>query len=87
MNANQDQFCERLDYYIQFPDPNTALQLYQACGWIWNDTSEMPINARSDVSDVVNNYVEFEQWETAGRTFSGAARRIRPALKQKFSLQ
>ncbi|WP_158524959.1 hypothetical protein [Phaeobacter inhibens] len=46
----------------------------------------MSINARPDVEAVVRNSIEFEQWETGGRTYSGAARRIRPVIKQEHDL-
>ncbi|MDM8167000.1 hypothetical protein [Roseovarius sp.] len=86
MNKKQDRFCEALDYYIQFPGPKTASELHAACGGVWNDKSQMQINARNDVGDAIGSFVEFGQWEETGRTYAGAARRIRPRLKAEFNL-
>ncbi|MEQ8899270.1 MAG: hypothetical protein RID23_19485 [Roseovarius sp.] len=85
MNEKQNRFCEALDYYIQFPNTNTARELFAACGAVWNNKSQMPINARNDVGDAICSFVEFDQWEETGRTYAGAARRIRPVLKAEFN--
>ncbi|AUQ58751.1 hypothetical protein PhaeoP30_01836 [Phaeobacter inhibens] len=85
MNS-KEFFCEALDTYVQFPSRQSAIELHQACGAVWNDSETMSINARPDVEAVVRNSIEFEQWETGGRTYSGAARRIRPVIKQEHDL-
>lgn len=86
MNKGQDRFCEALDYYIQFGSRNCASELFRSCGEVWNDNSEMPLNARNDVSAAIVSFVEFNQWEKTGRTYAGAARRIRPVLEAEYNL-
>lgn len=77
-------FCEALDRYIQFGGRKLALDLYQACGSVWNETSLMPFNSRVDVENAISNHTEFAKWEANGRTYSGAARRIRHVLRQEY---
>ncbi|MGR3315485.1 hypothetical protein [Roseovarius indicus] len=85
--SRKEFFHEALDRHIQFDTPETALKLYQACGAVWNNKSQMPINARNDVGDAIGSFVEFNQWEETGRTYAGAARRIRPVLKAEFNFR
>ena len=82
--SRTELFCEALDRYIQFGGRKLALDLYQACGAVWNETSQMPFKSRADVENAISNHIEFTQWEANGRTHSGAARRIRPVLRQEY---
>lgn len=83
---NTEFFCEALDRYIQFPSKESAFELCRACGAVWNEGAQVPINARSDIKDAIPSYIDFDQWEANGRTYAGAAQRILPALKEEYNL-
>ncbi len=79
-------FCKALDTYIKSPSYESALNLSQACAAVWQESSPVPDGAHSDVRDAIPSYVEYGQWESKGRTFAGAARRIKPVLKQEYDV-
>lgn len=77
----REAFSEALERYVLFPNNlNAAQELHRFCRILWNDAATMPIGDRNDVRDAIGNWVEADQWEAKGRTYSGAARRIRPVL-------
>ncbi|OWU84473.1 hypothetical protein ATO6_12330 [Oceanicola sp. 22II-s10i] len=84
--TNIEFFCCALDTYVQFPKREHAQELHRACGKVWSVSAQMPINARPDVEVTIGNYVEFDQWERNGRTYAGAAQRIRPVLEKEHGL-
>ncbi|KAA8606031.1 hypothetical protein AL036_16425 [Salipiger aestuarii] len=81
---NTEFFCEALDRYTEFPSRETALELYRACGAVWNESSEVPFNARQDIRDQIPSWIDCEHWEANGRTYAGAAGKIRAALKKEY---
>lgn len=59
--TNTEFFCEALDRHVRFPSNEPALELFRACGAVWNVNSTMPINARPDINAMIPSFIEFEQ--------------------------
>ena len=78
----REAFCEALERYVLFPDNLNAVQeLHRFCGVLWKDSGRMKLNDRCIVRDAIADWVEADDWEAKGRTYAGAAQRLRPILK------
>ena len=80
----QEFFCESVTSYHDNPSRITALNLAQACGGVWNDKRKMPHHMTGEVSTLIANALDSENWVRGGRHFSVAARNILPRLKAEY---
>lgn len=89
MNENDKQFAmgareafmDALNSQRGFPSDHNERQLFHACGAVWNDKGEVHPDDRWTVRDLIPSWIDADEWEAKGRTYSGAARLIRPTLK------
>ncbi|QFS82354.1 hypothetical protein [Roseivivax sp. THAF197b] len=85
MNA-REFFTSALETFVQEPTANNALELYRACGAVWNVGARLPDFYLPDVAAIVKSQADFRQWQVNGQTYAGAAHRIRPLLVEEFQL-
>ncbi|PAU98971.1 hypothetical protein [Paracoccus salipaludis] len=77
----REAFIDALNSQRAFPSDHKEPELHRLCGAVWNDAGEMPLDERWVVRDLIPGWVDADEWELKGRTYSGAARLIRPTLK------
>ena len=77
----REAFSEALERYVFFKGLNAAQELHRFCGLIRNDSAEMPLDDWHNVRRAIDDCSKADDWEAKGRTYAGAAQRIRPTLK------
>jgi|GEM_PF-4852554 len=77
----REAFIDALNSQRDFPSDHNERELHRLSGAVWNDAWEMPPDERWTVRDLIPSALDADEWEAKGRTYSGAARLIRPTLK------